>query len=136
MNGRSETVHLAFIPVTQDGMVAQTATDCTPTEAGAVPLARDEAEDMAKVMKALADPTRLQILTLIRAAPEQSACVCDLTDPIGFSQPTISHHLKILVDAGILQREKRGAWAWYSVRESQARECSELIGSLLVTQPA
>src|SRR6478736_2549676 len=67
----------------------------------------------ARLLKAVADPTRLQLLALLRSAPAQEACVCDLTDPVGLSQATVSHHLKILVDAGIFTREQRGRWAYY-----------------------
>lgn len=105
---------------------------CTPTVAGEQQMIpRSDAEELARLIKALADPTRVQILSLIRASPERAACVCDLTEPLGFSQPTVSHHLKILVDAGILERERRGAWAWFSVREGQAQETSRLIAELL-----
>ena len=64
-------------------------------------------------LKALAEPTRLRLLSLIAAREDGEACVCDLTAPVGLSQPTVSHHLKVLVDAGILHREQRGKWAYY-----------------------
>ncbi|MFJ5879795.1 ArsR/SmtB family transcription factor [Kitasatospora cineracea] len=78
-------------------------------------LAREDAERIAGLLKAIADPTRLQLLSMIRAAPEGEACVCDLTEPLGLRQPTVSHHLKVLTDAGILRREKRATWVWYSM---------------------
>ena len=78
-------------------------------------LSRDEAERTAALLKAVADPTRLQLLALIRASEGAEACVCDLTAPIGLSQPTISHHLKVLTEAGLLRREKRGTWAWFAL---------------------
>ncbi len=65
--------------------------------------------------KALADPARVQLLSIFAAHEGHEACVCDLTDPVGLSQPTVSHHLKILVDAGLLHREQRGRWAYYSL---------------------
>ena len=68
---------------------------------------------LANVLKALAEPTRLRLMSLIAAHDDAEACVCDLTDPVGLSQPTVSHHLKILVDAGLLDREQRGKWAYY-----------------------
>jgi len=77
------------------------------------PLDRDEAERLANVLKALADPTRLRLLSLVQASDHGEACVCELTEPLGISQPTVSHHLRILADAGLLQREKRGVWAYY-----------------------
>ena len=76
---------------------------------------RDAAESLAGLLKAVADPTRLQLLALVRSSPEGEACVCDLTAPLALSQPTVSHHLKVLTDAGLLRRERRGTWAWYSL---------------------
>jgi ArsR family transcriptional regulator, arsenate/arsenite/antimonite-responsive transcriptional repressor len=72
-----------------------------------------EADTLAIGFKALADPTRLRLIWLVAAHADAEACVCELTDPVGLSQPTVSHHLKILVDAGILTREQRGKWAYY-----------------------
>jgi ArsR family transcriptional regulator len=72
-----------------------------------------EAETLAEGFKALGDPTRLRLISLVASHQDAEACVCELTDPIGLSQPTVSHHLKILVDAGILTREQRGKWAYY-----------------------
>ena len=77
------------------------------------PLSAAQAEQLAGVLKAVADPTRLRLLSLVAAHEGGEACVCDLTAPIGLSQPTVSHHLKILVDAGLLTRDKRGVWAYY-----------------------
>jgi ArsR family transcriptional regulator, arsenate/arsenite/antimonite-responsive transcriptional repressor len=78
-------------------------------------LDRDTAERLAGALKAVADPVRLQLLAMIKSAEAGEACVCDLTEPVGLSQPTVSHHLKVLVDAGFLRRERRGTWAWYSL---------------------
>ncbi|MDT9683719.1 metalloregulator ArsR/SmtB family transcription factor [Streptomyces sp. TRM76323] len=94
---------------------------------GVDPMPRDEAEQMARALKAIADPTRLQMLSMLLAAPDGEACVCDLTAPLAQRQPTISYHLKVLTDAGIVTRSKRGAWVWYSVRSDRA----ELLTSLL-----
>lgn len=71
------------------------------------------AERLAAVLKALAEPTRLRLVSLIAGHDGAEACVCDLTAPVGLSQPTVSHHLKILVEAGLLQRTQRGKWAYY-----------------------
>lgn len=79
------------------------------------PLADGEARDLATMFKALADPARLRLLSLIASHEGGEACVCDLTEPVDLSQPTVSHHLKILTDAGILSRDKRGKWAYYAV---------------------
>lgn len=70
---------------------------------------------LAAAFKALADPNRLQILSIVAAAPEAEVCVCDLPEPLGLTQPTVSHHLRVLVDAGLLAREKRGVWAYFSL---------------------
>jgi ArsR family transcriptional regulator, arsenate/arsenite/antimonite-responsive transcriptional repressor len=72
-----------------------------------------QARTLATALKALADPTRLRLISLVASHDDQEACVCDLTDPVGLSQPTVSHHLKVLVDAGILTRQQRGKWAYY-----------------------
>ena len=69
--------------------------------------------ELAALLKVLADPARLRLLSLVAAAEGGEACACDLVDPVGRSQPTVSHHLSTLVDAGLLSREKRGRWAWY-----------------------
>lgn len=78
-------------------------------------LTREEAERSAALLKAVADPVRLRLLSVIRASADGEACVCDLTDVVGLAQPTVSHHLKVLVEAGLLQRERRGTWAWFRV---------------------
>ena len=77
------------------------------------PMEQTEAERLASVLKALADANRLRLISLIQASPAGEACVCELTEPLGLSQPTISHHLRILTDAGLLQRDKRGVWAYF-----------------------
>ncbi|MCX5527315.1 metalloregulator ArsR/SmtB family transcription factor [Streptomyces bobili] len=87
---------------------------CTPGLACLL-IERDEAERLALMLKAIADPTRLQIFRIIERAPAGEACVCDLADCLGFRQPTVSHHLKIMTEAGLLSRERRGTWSWYSV---------------------
>ena len=79
------------------------------------PLTPEAATALARSLKALADPARLRLLSLVAAHEGGEACVCDLTEPVGLSQPTISHHLKVLVDAGLLTRDKRGVWAYYSL---------------------
>jgi ArsR family transcriptional regulator len=86
-----------------------------------------DAERLATVLKALADPVRLRLLSLVRAAEAGEACVCDLTDALGLSQPTVSHHLKTLVSAGVLAREKRGVWSWYRI----VPETLDTVGGLL-----
>jgi ArsR family transcriptional regulator len=78
-------------------------------------LEAEEAGELARTLKALADPARLRVLSLVAGNDGREVCVCDLIEPLGLSQPTVSHHLKVLVEAGFLQREKRGVWAYYSV---------------------
>jgi len=92
---------------------AVTGPCCAPIVRAAIS-ARD-AETLARTLKAVADPARLRLLSLVAAHEGGEACVCDLTDPIGLSQPTVSHHLKVLVDAGLLTRDKRGVWAYYAL---------------------
>ena len=77
------------------------------------PLGAAEAEDLARSLKAIADPARLRIISIVAASASGEVCVCDFTEPLGLSQPTVSHHLRVLVDAGFLGREKRGTWAYY-----------------------
>jgi ArsR family transcriptional regulator, arsenate/arsenite/antimonite-responsive transcriptional repressor len=79
------------------------------------PITAGQAVDLARLLKALADPTRLRLVSMVAAHDGGEACVCDLTEPLGLTQPTVSHHLKILVDAGIFSRDKRGVWAYYAL---------------------
>ena len=86
-----------------------------------------EAEALSGSLKAIADPVRLQLISLVAAHEDAEACVCDLTEPVGLSQPTVSHHLKILVDAGILIREQRGKWAYYRLVPDALHGIARLI---------
>lgn len=88
--------------------------ECVPSVKGAV-LQASEAELLAARFKALADPNRLRILSIVASSPNAEACVCDLLEPLNLGQPTVSHHLKIMVESGLLNRDKRGVWAYYSV---------------------
>jgi ArsR family transcriptional regulator len=105
---------------------ATTGPACCPTGL-ATPLDRESAESLARLLKAVADPARLQLLSLIKASPEEESCVCDLTVPLALSQPTVSHHLRVLTDAGLLNRTRRGTWAWYSINSERLRELSSLL---------
>lgn len=91
------------------------------------PLTADEAEQLAGTMKALADPTRLRLLSIVAASPDSEACVCDLIEPVGLSQPTVSHHLKILTNAGFLTRSKRGTWAYFALVPGALDRVSQLL---------
>lgn len=83
---------------------------CTPLKDG---LSEAEAIELAKAFAALGDPARLRLLSLLANAPSGEVCACDLVEPLGKSQPTVSHHLKVLFDAGLVEKEKRGTWIWY-----------------------
>ena len=86
---------------------------CSPVVGEA--LGAVEATDLAARFKALGDPTRLRLLSIVAAHEGGEACVCDLTEPVGLAQPTVSHHLKVLVDAGLLTRARRGTWSFYAL---------------------
>ena len=93
------------------------------------PLSRGQAEQVAPLLKALADPVRLRLMSLVASHPGGEACVCDLADAFDLSQPTISHHLKVLHDSGLLDREKRGVWVYYRARTQALASLGALIGS-------
>lgn len=109
--------------------------DLTLSPSGAVctpglntPLDRAEADQLARILKAAADPARLQLLSIIKSNGE--ACACDLTEPLGLSQPTVSHHLKVLTQAGLISREQRGTWAWFRINPERLAELSQLFSSV------
>jgi len=91
-------------------------------------MSTDQAERVAPLLKAMGDPVRLRLVSLIAAHESGEACVCDLNDAFDLSQPTISHHLKVLHEAGLLDRTKRGTWAYYSVRREALRDLATLMG--------
>ena len=93
------------------------------------PLTPDQAADLARTLKALADPTRLRLVSMVAAHEGGEACVCDLTEPLGLTQPTVSHHLKILVDAGIFTRDKRGVWAYYALVPATLEALSSVLST-------
>ena len=88
--------------------------DCCP-QVLAAPLDEEAAERLASALRVLADPARLRLLSIIGAHPNGEVCACELTEPLGLSQPTVSHHLKVLTDAGLIGREQRGRWAYFWV---------------------
>ncbi|MCZ4499172.1 MAG: ArsR family transcriptional regulator [Marmoricola sp.] len=100
---------------------------CTPLVSA--PLSADAAEQIAPRLKAIADPVRLRLLSLIAAHEGGEACVCDLNDAFNLSQPTISHHLKVLHEAGLLDRSKRGVWVYYAVRRDALGDLGALLGT-------
>lgn len=105
--------------------IASVAACCAPLSEA--PLAADDAEQVAAALRVIADPARLRLISLIQAQPDGEACVCHLQQPLGLSQPTVSHHLKILVDAGVLEREQRGRWAFFRVVPDQLQALRNLL---------
>ena len=105
---------------------AETAACCAPLSAE--PLTMEQAEQVAPLLKALADPVRLRLMSLVASRPDGEACVCDLNDAFDLSQPTISHHLKVLHEAGLVDRDKRGVWVYYRVRPQALASLGTLIG--------
>jgi len=93
------------------------------------PITADQAADLARMLKALADPTRLRLVSLVAAHEGGEPCVCELTESLALTQPTISHHLKILVDAGIFTRDKRGVWAYYALVPSAMDALSAVLST-------
>jgi ArsR family transcriptional regulator len=107
--------------------IATIAASCPPLLAG--PLDPTEATHLADALKVLAEPTRLRLLSLIQSQPSGEACVCHLTEPLGLTQPTVSHHLKVLREAGLVEREQRGSWAYFRVVPESLDGLRELLGS-------
>ncbi|KUP95528.1 ArsR family transcriptional regulator [Thermobifida cellulosilytica TB100] len=104
---------------------AAAAACCSPVTGGV--LGVEEAQRLARVFRALGDPTRVRLLSLIAARPDREACICELTEPVGLAQPTVSHHMKQLVDAGLVVREQRGRWAFYRLVEGTLAALSEAL---------
>jgi ArsR family transcriptional regulator len=108
------------LPIVDDALAC-----CAPL--GRDPMSAEQAELVAGLLKALADPIRVRLMSLITATDE--ACVCDLTAPFDVSQPTISHHLRVLREAGLVDSERRGTWVWYRAR----REALDAVGGLFAS---
>jgi ArsR family transcriptional regulator len=125
MHTSSITVNIEFCQYAGVQTIATVAASCPPLLQG--PLRSEEAEQLAAVLKAIADPARLRLLSLIQAQPDHEACVCHLTEPLGLRQPTISHHLKVLLNAGLVERDQRGSWAYFRVREEPLAALRELL---------
>ena len=100
---------------------------CTPLLAA--PLSERDADELSLAFKALADPVRLRLLSLIAAAPEGTACSCDLEEPVGKSQPTVSHHLSVLADAGLITKEKIGRWVNCTVVPERLAQLREVLSA-------
>ena len=108
-------------------LIAQIEDCCTPVVAA--PLSEEEATATASMLRVLADPARLRLVSFIAAQPGAEACVCNLTGPVGLSQPTVSHHLKRLHEAGVLGREQRGRWVYYSLRPGALERVATVFAS-------
>jgi ArsR family transcriptional regulator len=102
---------------------------CCPDLMGTDVISEDDAQIAARVFKALGDPARVRLLSMISAASDEGACVCDLIAPLGLAQPTVSHHLKVLLDAGLLERERRGSWAFYRLRRDAVAAIASALGA-------
>ena len=124
-----------YIDICQYSRVSKSQLTLTPVETAACcspllrePLSLEQAERLTPLLKALADPVRLRLVSIVAASDGGEACVCDLNDAFDLSQPTISHHLKVLHDAGLLDRTKRGVWVYYAVRREVLADVAALIG--------
>ncbi|MFJ4099857.1 ArsR/SmtB family transcription factor [Amycolatopsis japonica] len=115
-------------PVAVTLLMAEPAAVVDPADAGTA----------AKLFKALADPVRIRLLSLVRYSPGGEACFCDLAEEFDMPQPSLSHHLRVLVSAGILERERRGTWSWYTVVPEPLETLETLLrsGGPLADRPA
>src|SRR3954471_9129659 len=127
------------IGICQYRCMSKSLLELTPLEAVACcspvtrePLSGEAAERIAPLVKAIADPVRLRLLSLVASHADGEACVCDLNDAFALSQPTISHHLKLLHEAGLLDREKRGVWVYYRVNTGALSDLATLLGGVTV----
>ena len=118
--------------------MSKSVLELTPVEALACcppvtrePLTAEQADLVAPVLKAIADPVRLRLLSLVASHQDGEACVCDLNDAFDLSQPTISHHLKQLHEAGVLDRDKRGVWVYYRVNTAALGDLAALLGGVV-----
>lgn len=116
------------MPVAELIPLRDLAACCAPLTREAI--SEQNAESLTRSLKAIADPARLRILSMVAAHDDAEACVCDLTDPLGLSQPTVSHHLKVLMDAGFLTRTKRGTWAYYRIVPGSLDTVSGLLATV------
>ena len=106
----------------------ETVACCSPLTQ--TPLDADQAHHIAPLLKALADPVRLRLMSLVASHADGEACVCDLNDAFDLSQPTISHHLKVLHDVGLLDRSKRGVWVYYKAQPAALADLATLLGGV------
>ena len=107
-------------------IMSSTETICCPPMFRA-PITDEQASELADVLKAMADPARLRLISIIASSPGGEACACDLAEPLHRSQPTVSHHLTQLVKAGLLTREQRGKWAWFRLTENRVAQLCDCL---------
>ena len=119
---RSVSIPLAVISP------AETAACCAPLTAQ--PLSMEQAEQVAPLLKALADPVRLRLLSLVASHEGGEACICDLNEAFDLSQPTISHHMKVLHEVGLVDRDKRGVWVYYRVNARALSDLATMLGGV------
>lgn len=120
------TTQTAPADATAASAAAETdAACCTIVADGAI--TAPDAERLARVFKALSDPTRVRLVSIIAASKGGEACICDLTEPVGLSQPTVSHHMKLLTEAGLIEREQRGKWAYFRVVDSALEAAAQSL---------
>ncbi|MCL1898396.1 MAG: metalloregulator ArsR/SmtB family transcription factor [Micrococcales bacterium] len=124
-------------------MTIDSLTPCGPAEpsSGCPPVNSvkpDQAarQHLAGIFKALADPARLHLLALIAASPGQEACICHLTGPVGLAQPTVSHHMRLLAEAGLVTRQQRGKWAFFGIVPKALENLAQAVASLGLTEGA
>ena len=133
-----DVFHVATdIDACQHRRMSKSLLELTPVESVACcspltkePLSTERAERIAPLLKALADPVRLRLLSLVASHANGEACVCDLNDAFDLSQPTISHHLKVLHEVGLLDRNKRGVWVYYSIKGDALSDLGALLGGV------
>lgn len=106
-------------------LLDELAACCAPPSSGGLDAAG--AERLAAVLKVIAEPTRLRLLSLVAAHQDSEECICNLTDVVGLSQPTVSHHMAVLRDAGLVEAEKVGQWMWYRRNERALRELARAL---------
>lgn len=127
---KSKYVNMFLVSTTETAETFQTTVAtrspcCAPI--GDASLSGEEAVQLASILKALADPVRLQLMSIIMNAPEGEVCTCDLPEAVGRSQPTVSHHLSLLVKAGLVERLQRGKWAWFRANPAQLADLAKIL---------
>ena len=113
------------VPASAPAVAVLEPARCAPL--AQAPLSPGEAQDLARRLKILADPARLRLLPLLMASPDEEACTCDLTEPLGLSQPTVSHHLKKLAEAGLVTGDRRGGWTYYRVNPDELAAAARVL---------